>query len=224
MEHLHLPHWNFPLFVYVNLQANMREYIYVYIHTELLVVILIIVNDFLQPGCAFDGSSFHITFYGTIIVMLTLFAVSMALLPIIGVIRRAYLVRRRGVNVANKVMQWYKTRMIRAIFVIVTFLYLNATTIAIVGVDCVTDGTGALVLQADASIRCYEADHYLISIISWMIIFVITIGYPIFIIVFLLRNQKNLKDHLILATYGMGGLLWIYELRSPSLISGRLYL
>ena len=151
---------------------------------------------FASPGCGFGTPGFQYTFFGTIILSVAVSGAIFGGLLLIGVVRR-FVIGQAGVSKWS----WYRDRLIRATTILLTFLYVNLTTISIQSLYCV-QVNGVWYLQTDMSVKCFTSDHYPMAIVGGFLLLTVTIGFPAVSAFIVVRHRRNLFSEHLLGKFG----------------------
>jgi hypothetical protein len=169
--------------------------------------------SFIRTECtntAFHMSPFTLKYVGTLGLFFTILVTVWLCIPLIqGFWRlRIYFYPRLNAKY-QKIKLFYRYRKIRGTLLVMTIFYSALTARALASFDCHRQN-GSWYLASEKSTRCFAGPHIGLLITSLFIFAVISLGFPLALIVGFEKNQKRLWDYTLIAPFG-----YFYEAMKP---------
>jgi len=96
---------------------------------------------------------------------------------------------------------FFQHRWVRAVTVMLSFVYFNITAMGISAVYCI-DVNGTMVLEADRTVVCYQGEHIPVAVIGWMMLAGVTVLFPIVTVVVMFTQRNDLMRDVVYRRWG----------------------
>lgn len=161
-----------------------------YRHFSLIFALISFDIEFLYPGCQISGI-YAVQFWANIIISVVTIALTLITLTFLQYARIEH-------------ATFYKNRKVRAHCVIYTITFITAISCCLMGIAC--DKNGRLI--GDYSVKCYQAEHLPIGIMSWISLVLYLGGVLViwYIIIYKMNKKDELSDDNTIAKFG-----YLYE-------------